>query len=147
MTFSPDRPRVRHATDHEKGLLTELGFKIDHAEWNGHVVPDECHVYLRFFDFVRTLWGTAMEAQNHNVKVESALVGGPTMPREWWRWLDRKSLESLVRVFHAHQRGLPTKKNYQGLFALFAEQEIRGKLVQVESPGPLPKSFYLVEPS
>ncbi len=129
MTFSPDRPRARSATDYERLLLTELGFQIDHAEWNGHRVPEQCEVYLRFFDFVRMLFKNAMEARHFKTTVESALVGGPMMPREWWAWLETKSLEDLVVAFHAHQRGLPVKKkNYQGLFALFAEQEITGRI-------------------
>lgn len=128
MTFSPDRPRARSATDFERLLLTELGFTIDHAEWNGHRVPEQCEVYLRFFDFVRMLFKNVMEARHFKTTVENALVGGPMMPREWWAWLETKSLEDLVVVFHAHQRGLPVKKNYQGLFALFAEQEITGRI-------------------
>lgn len=124
MTFSPDRPRVRSATDLEKGLLTELGFQIDHAEWNGHVVPDECHVYLRFFDFVRDLFKDTLLARRTH-------PGDP-----WWAWVEGRSLEEVAWWFHKHQQGLPgvetvrdhenSREHYERLFALFAEREVQG---------------------
>lgn len=140
--FRPDRPRARSATDIEKGILTELGFTIDHAEWNGHRVPQECEVYLRFFDFVRAVFKKALLSHVHS----------PHDP--WWAWLQHRSLEEVAWWFHKHQQGLSgvetvrdvanTAEYYQRLFALFAEHEILGKVPEQPGPepGPTPKTFY-----